>query len=171
MLKVFPALSLDFVSGELPLCGEMEWVNQGSGQAQHQATWFMPWSHKSWVGDVSPEAVYSEKTCLHAGILSAMQGYHRRLHRAGKISASGLSLFFRTLSTWLSVRPCCPRSPLHSLCSFDAGTFALFLCGCAWLRLDAELKHCWQSWRCWISHLSCRRASLALSLIFLSSQT
>lgn len=39
-------------------------------------------SHKSWAGDVDPEAVCREKTCLHAGVLSAMQGYHRRLHRA-----------------------------------------------------------------------------------------
>lgn len=38
---------------------------------------------ESWERDVSPEAVYvEEKTCLHASISSAMQGYHRRLHRA-----------------------------------------------------------------------------------------
>lgn len=71
----------------------------------------MPWSHKSWVGDVSPGAVYREKACLHAGVLSAMQGYHRRLHRAvlkdRKVSASVLPLFFCTLSTLLPVRPCC----------------------------------------------------------------
>lgn len=72
--KLFPALNLDLFSGELPQCGEMEWVNQSSGQAQHRARWFMPRSHKSWVGD--PEAVYREKTCVHAGVLSAMQGYH-----------------------------------------------------------------------------------------------
>lgn len=67
--KSVPTLSLDFVSGELPLCDEVEWVNQGSGQAQHQTRWFVPWSHKSWVGDVSPETVYREKTCLQAGVL------------------------------------------------------------------------------------------------------
>lgn len=38
-------------------------------------------SHQSWAGDVSPEAVCREKTYLHAAVLSAMQGYHRRLHR------------------------------------------------------------------------------------------
>lgn len=83
MQKLFTALNLDFVSEELPLCGEMGWVNQSSGQAQHQARCFMPWSCESWERDMSPEAVYmDEKTCLHATILSVMQGYHRRLHRA-----------------------------------------------------------------------------------------
>lgn len=83
MQKLFTALNLDFVSEELPLCGEMEWVNQTSGQAQCQARWFMPRSHESWECDMSPEAAYvEEETCLHASVLSAMQGYHRRLHRA-----------------------------------------------------------------------------------------
>lgn len=83
MQKLFTALNLDFVSEELPLYGEMGWVNQSSGQAQRQARWFMPWSCEPWECDMSPEAVYvEEKTCLHASTLPAMQGYHRRLHRA-----------------------------------------------------------------------------------------
>lgn len=140
MQKVFPALSLDLVSEELPWCGEMEWVNQGSGQAQHQARWFMPRSHKSWVDGTSPEAVYREDVCMLVSCLPCKditEDCTGLFSKSGKVSASVLPLFFCTLSTRLSVRPCCP--PV--LCTASAHLTLSHLLpphtdvpGCAWMQ-------------------------------------